>query len=58
MGVDTYSLRDTAARCAACGAFMQWSRSIQVEVDSGFPAGAPALVERGVCRKCAENNDT
>lgn len=52
MAVDTYSMADNAARCAECGSFMPWSRSRQVERDSGFPAGAPVLVESGLCEKC------
>jgi len=56
--IDTYSMKDPTARCADCGSFMPWSRSRQVEVDSGAPAGAPALVEQGVCSKCEANTVT
>ena len=52
--MDTYSTKDNAARCSECAKFMPWSRSRQVERDSGIPAGAPALVEIGVCKKCQE----
>lgn len=50
--IDTYGLKYTAARCVLCGAFMPWSRSRFVEVDTAVPAAAPALVEKGVCVKC------
>lgn len=51
---DAYSEKDTAARCANCGSFMPWSRSRQVEKDTGIPAASPALVEDGICEKCED----
>lgn len=50
--IDTYSMRDNAARCSECNRFMPWARSRQIEVDSGPPAEAPALVEKGKCARC------
>ena len=54
--IDTYSMKDNTARCAKCGSFMPWQNSVLVEVDSGFVAGAPALVEKGVCDHCNEKD--
>ncbi len=56
--MDTYSMRDAAARCAKCGAFMPWDRSRLIEADTGIPAAAPALVERGICNRCEVQMDT
>lgn len=49
---DSYGQNDRQAHCSKCAKFMPWSRSVQVEKDTGIPAAAPALVEVGMCLKC------
>ncbi len=53
MSLDTYSMKDTMARCAECGKFMPWSRSVLVERSDGMPLPSPVYIETGTCVRCA-----